>query len=69
MDTTKERNRVEFAGNLRAVLYRDKKPRAKFSAPFATYDAVGQNLTAFGNLTCDVWDEKSGTQTPRLRFI
>ncbi len=64
VDTTKERNRVEFAGNLRAVLYQDKKVRAKFSAPFANYDAVGQNLTAFGALACDVWDEKSNASAP-----
>lgn len=55
IDTTKTRNRVDFSGNIRAELIQTGKVRAQFAAPFATYDVQGQNLTAFGKLTCDVW--------------
>ena len=60
IDTTKTRNRVDFSGNIEAVLLQSGKPRAKFSAPFATYDTQAQNLSAYGKLTCDIWDAKQG---------
>ena len=55
VDTTKNYNRVEFAENIKAILWQNNTPRARFSAPFATYDTQGQSLSAYGKLSADVW--------------
>ena len=66
IDTTKTRNRVEFAGNIKAELWEKNQPRARFSAPFANYDTVSQSLSAYGKLTCDIWgaDRKPSDPAP-----
>lgn len=66
IDTTQNRSRVTFRGQIAATLLQDGKKRAALQAPSAVYDAIHKQLAVNGGVACTMSDPKAGSTLLRI---
>jgi LPS export ABC transporter protein LptC len=66
VDSSKDRSRVDFVGDINVVLYSEHKPRATVKANTATYLAPNQTLIVGGGVVGVLKDPQSGTDDLKL---
>jgi hypothetical protein len=66
LDTTRDHNELDFAGNVQAVLLEQEKPRATIKAAAAHYSNVRKLLEASGPLICILRPPSPGGEDLRI---
>lgn len=66
VDSSKDRSRVDFVGDIKVTLYSEGRPRATLNADMANYLAPNQTLLVGGHVVGIMKDPKAGTDDLKM---